>query len=138
MQDMNQMIIDDLFDSHYGTSLLEDMPNSVNVGKIQNSQNSLMTSIRTTLMDAMWTDHKPGFLPQQRTFSDNPKFIVSQLLSHWNAAVKSKCAELLATQTHNLHSMQQSNIPSTSYKFVPNEVKVVTKAHLTKTFTSIT
>jgi hypothetical protein len=69
-QDMDQAIMDDSFDAHYEPNALEDMFIATNLGKVQNSQNSLMASIRMTLMDAEWTSHSsslPSTHPQPHT-----------------------------------------------------------------------
>jgi hypothetical protein len=75
-QDMEQTIMDDSFDSHYSTNPVEDMFVATTFGKLQNSQNSLMTSIRTTLMDAEWTNQNPSLLLQQQTSKDDQPSIM--------------------------------------------------------------
>ena len=134
-QDMDQTMIDDSFDRHYGTNLSEDASVGVTLGRLQTSHNNLMSSIRTTLMDSGWTNHQPSLLPQQRTTPANQELIMPCLPSHWNAAVISKFAEILAARAYNLFTAQHGSLPSASSKFKPNEVKVVTKTHLTNMFT---
>ena len=108
----------------------------VTLERLQNNHNNLMSSIRTTLMDSGWTDHQPSLLPQQWTTPANQELITPHLPSNWNAASISKHAEILAAQAYDLFTTQHSSLPSASCKFIPNEVKVVTKTCLTNTFTS--
>lgn len=86
-QDMDQTIMDDSFDSHYGTNPLEETFVATTLGKVQNGQNNLMTFITTTLKDAGWTDHNPSLLPQQQSFKNNQEPIVHRPPSQWNATV---------------------------------------------------
>jgi hypothetical protein len=135
-QDMDQTIMDDSFDSHYSTNPVEEMFVATTLGKVQNNQNNLMTSIRTTLIDAGWTCHNSNLLPQQQTSTNEQVSITHRPPSQWNAAVISKRAEILAARAYNMLSTQHGWTSNTPSKFTPNEVKIVNKSHLTKKFTS--
>ena len=96
-----------------------------------------MASIRTTLMDAEWTNCDPNLLPQHCTSLDHQELIIPRPASQRGAAVISKHAEILAAQAYNLPASLKNYASNAFPKFTPNEVKVVNKSHLTKAFASV-
>jgi chromosomal replication initiation ATPase DnaA len=76
-----------------------------------------------------WTHHNASLLPADINL--HPKlFTISQSPAKWKALVTNKCAQLLQACTQHLQSQKQPCLVNSS-SFIPNDVKVIHKEHLT-------
>ena len=95
----------------------------------------LMTDVRRMLLSLGWTNRNADLLPDGLNLSPCP--IQPQTSAEWKAAVSNKRAEILEERARNLPS--NAGLDTTAHSsssFVPNDVRVVNKSYLSRSFSS--
>jgi len=132
---LDQTVIYDQIEDDYLDNFVEDIGISVAMGKKTKACNLLMNAINCVLTVTGWTECNAKLLPN--SINLKPAVLtMAQSASQWKAAVVSKHAQVLKQKGQHLHTMESTNNNTKPKSFVPNEVKIVTKTHLTQTFES--
>ena len=105
------------------------------MGKSERMRAELMTDVRRMLVSLGWTNHNADLLPDGLNLSPSP--IQLQTPGEWKAAVSNKRAEILEERACNLPpntGLDTAVLSSSS--FVPNDVRVVDKSSMSRSFSS--
>jgi hypothetical protein len=130
--DLDQMAIDDAINI---PTTLDDFSISPIKGKSEQARTNLMTDIRRMLVCLGWTNQNAGLLPEGLNLSPDP--IPPQAPALWKATVSQKRAEILEERARNLPAKANSGTePLSSSSFVPNDVRIVNKSYLSRSFSS--
>ncbi|KAF8813191.1 hypothetical protein BYT27DRAFT_7032169, partial [Phlegmacium glaucopus] len=130
--DLDQMAINDAINM---PTALDEHSISPVIGKSEHARTELMSDIRRMLVSLGWTNRNAGLLPDGLNLSPNP--IQLQPSAVWKAAVSQKRAEIIEERAHHLPSNVSSGAALvSSSSFVPNEVRVVDKSYLSRSFSS--
>ena len=92
-----------------------------------------MTEIRHTLTTMGWTDHQPNLLPETLNTTPDP-IQIEQMPSQWKAPVAAAHGEIL--EEGACHMPPTNSTGASSCSFVPNDVKVVDKSYMSRSFVS--
>ena len=130
--DLDQMAIDDAVNM---PTALDDFSISPVIGKNERARTGLMSDIRRTLMSLGWTNQNASLLPDDLNLSPDP--IERRPSALWKAAVAQKRAEIIEERARHLPPSNISGAAQhSSSSFVPNEVRVVNKSYLSRSFSS--
>ena len=130
--DLDQMAIDDAINM---PTELDEYSISPIIGKSERARTQLMSDIRRTLVSLGWTDRNAGLLPDDLNLSPDP--IQLQPSALWKAAVSQKRAEIIEERARHLPPNVNSGVAHiSSSSFVPNEVRIVNKTYLSRSFSS--
>ena len=133
VKDLDQSIADDYMEGDYSHTFMEEFEVSAVMGKKTKARNILMSAMNCVLTVTGWTECNAKLLPD--TVNLNPASATTiQSATQWKAIVMGKRAEVLEQRAQ--HAVKPSNDGKRAQPFVPNEVKIVTKAHLTQSFES--
>jgi PIF1-like helicase len=135
LKDLDQTVINDYTEDDCTHNLAEDIEISAEIGKKTKARNSLMNAINRVLTVTGWTECNAKLLPDSVNLKPVAPATV-QLASQWKAAVVSKHAQVLKQRGQHLHAINPADNNTKPGSFVPNEVKIITKSHLTQTFES--
>jgi hypothetical protein len=133
LKDLDQSLIDDYMEDDCPQNLIEDIGTSVEMGRKTKARNSLMNAINRVLTVTGWTECDAKLLTDNISLKPAAPITV-QPASQWKAAVISKRAQVLEQRAQHLQNIKPANNSINAQLFVANEVKVVTKAHLTQSF----
>ena len=129
LNDLDQMAVDDAINR---PTMFDEFSMSPITGKREKTCTGLMTDMRRMLISLGWTQCDSDLLPDGLNLSPDP--LEPQTPAHWKAMVTKKRAEILEERAHHRPS---NNVPgSCSVKFVPNDVNVVDKSYMTRSFFS--
>jgi hypothetical protein len=129
LNDFDQMAVDDAINR---PTMFDEFSMSPITGKREKTCTGLMTDMRRMLISLGWTQCDSHLLPDGLNLSPDP--LEPQTPTHWKAMVTRKRAEILEERAHHRPS---NNAPgSCSVKFVPNDVNVVDKSYMTRSFFS--
>ena len=90
-----------------------------------------MNAINCVLTVTGWTECDAKLLQDNINLKPAAPTTI-QPASQWKAAVMSKCAQVLEQRAQHLQVTKPTNNSTQAQLFVSNEVKVVTKVHLTQ------
>ena len=130
--DLDQMDVDDTINIPTG---LDELSISPIMGKSERMRTGLMTDVRRMLLSLGWTDRNADLLPDGLNLSPDP--IQPQTPAQWKAAVSDKRAQILEERARNLPAnvnLDTAALSSTS--FVPNDVCVVNKSYMSRSYSS--
>ena len=130
--DLDQMAIEDTINLPTAS---DDHSISPIIGKSERMRTGLMTDVRRMLLSLGWTNRNADLLPDGLNLSPCP--IQPQTSAEWKAAVSNKRAEILEERARNLPS--NAGLDTTAHSsssFVPNDVRVVNKSYLSRSFSS--
>ena len=130
--DLDQVTINDAIniptgsDEHYISPIM---------GKSERMRTGLMTDVRRMLLSLGWTNRNAELLPDCLNLSPDP--IQPQTPAQWKAAVSNKRAQILEERARNLPAnVGQGTAAHSSSSFVPNNVRVVDKSCMSRSFSS--
>ena len=103
-------------------------------GRREKTCMGLMTDVRRMMVSLGWTKRNAELLPDGLNLSPDP--IEPQAPAHWKAMVAKKRAEILEERAHHRPSNANPNAVPGSSSFVPNNVHVVDKNYMTRSFFS--
>jgi hypothetical protein len=126
--DLEQTIADDCLDTA-DTEIIPDIHISTVIGKGQLRMQAMMVSMRRTLTDAGWTICNANLLPPDLQLQLKP-VTVSKTPAQWNNMVVSARGHILEERAQFMPQTLMQNKTGQKGNFVPNEVKIVNKAHL--------
>jgi uncharacterized protein DUF6570/helitron helicase-like protein/PIF1-like helicase len=130
--DLDQIGIDNVINVPTGSDELSISPI---MGKSERMRTELMTDVRRMLMSLGWTNHNADLLPDGLNLSHSP--IQPQTPAEWKAAVSNKRAEILEERARNLPAnINSDNATVSSSSCVPNDVRVVNKSYMSRSFSS--
>ena len=130
--DLDQMDVDDTINIQ---TSLDDLSISPIMGKSERMRTELMTDVRRMLLSLGWTDRNADLLPDGLNISPDP--IQPQTPAQWKAAVSDKRAQILEERARHLPAdinLDTAALSSTS--FVPNDVRVVNKSYMSRSYSS--
>ena len=105
------------------------------MGKAERMRTELMTDVRRMLQSLGWTNCNANLLPDTLNLSPSP--VQPQTPAQWKAAVSNKRAEILEERARNLPAnVNLDTTTSSSTSFVPNDVRVVDKSYMSRSFSS--
>ena len=128
--DLDQIAINDGINA---LTTLDEHSISPITGKSERMCTELMTDVRRMLVSLGWTDCNADLLPDGLNLSPSP--IHPQTPAEWKAAVSNKRAEILEERARNLPANAGLDT-ATSTSFVPNDVRVVDKSYMSRSFSS--
>jgi hypothetical protein len=130
--DLDQMVINDAINV---PTTQDELTISPIMGKSERSRTELMTDVRRMLVSLGWTNRNADLLPDSLNLSPGP--IEPQTPPQWKAAVTKKRAEILEERARNLPvNVGLGTATHSSTSFVPNDVRVVNKSYLSRSFSS--
>jgi hypothetical protein len=93
----------------------------------------MMTEVRRMLLSLGWTDQNADLLPDDLNLVPSP--IQPETPAQWKAVVSNKCAQILEERACNLpaNTGQDAEALSSS-SFIPNSMRVVSKAYMSRSF----
>ena len=131
LNDLDQMAVEDAINR---PTTLDEFSVSPITGKREKSCTGLMTDMRRILVSLGWTQSDGELLPDGLNLSPDP--IDPQTPTHWKAMVSKRRAEILEERAHHRPSkLNPKGVPGSS-SFVPNDVHVVDKSYMTRSFFS--
>jgi hypothetical protein len=136
LKDLDQTVMNDYTEDDCAQHFLEDIEISDAIGKKTKAHNLLMDAIKHVLTVTWWTECNAKLLPNSVNLTPAVHTTV-QSASQWKAAVVCKHAQVLKQRKEHLHATKPAGNNTGLKSFVPNEVKIVTKSHLTQTFESL-
>ena len=138
LQDLDQIAVEDAINGNIGRTCSE-LDNlfqvlSTHVGSRNKARTELMANIRHTLTAMGWTDHHSNLLPE--TLNITPDRIqIEQTPSQWKAAVAAARSQILEERARHMPPMVDST-RANSNSFVPNDVRVIDKSYMSRSFFS--
>ena len=130
--DLDQMAINDAINIPTGS---DEYSISPIIGRSERMRTELMTDVRRMLLSLGWTNRNAELLPDGLNLSPNP--IEPQTPAQWKAAVSNKRAQILEERARNLPAdVGLDTAAHSSSTFVPNEVRVVNKSYMSRSFSS--
>ena len=133
-EDLDQMAIDDSINLQTASGLDEHSISPI-IGKSERMRTGLMTDVRRMLASLGWTNHNADLLPDGLNLSREP--IRPQTPAHWKSAVSNKRAQILEERARNLPTNVGLDTKAlSSSSFTPNDVRVVNKSYLSRSFLS--
>ena len=134
LQDLDQIAIEDAINGNIGRTELDDFSLSTQLGRRNKARTDLMADIRRTLTTMGWTVHQSKLLPESLNISPDP-IEIEQTPSQWKAAVAAARGKILEERARHMPPTVDSS-KATSHSFVPDEVRVVDKSYMTRSFVS--
>ena len=129
--DLDQMVVEDAINR---PTMFDEFSLSQITGKREKTCTGLMTEMRRMLVLLGWTRCEADLLPDGLNLSPDPHEL--QTPAHWKAAVSKKRAEILEERSHHRPSNISPKAVPGSSSFVPNNVRVVDKSYMTRSFFS--
>ena len=134
-QDLDQMAVDEVINGQSESShFFENISISPVMGKRNKACMELMTDIRRMLSALHWTVQEPSLLPDGLNINPEP-ITIEQTASQWKSVVSNKRMEILEERARHLPP-QASNSAMCPSSFIPNDVKVVDKSYMSRSFIS--
>ena len=130
--DLDQMAVDDAINRPI--TMFDEISVSPIAGKREKSCTGLMTDMRRMLVSLGWTRSDAELLPDDLNLSPDPLDL--QTPAHWKATVTKKRAEILEERSHHRPSNVNPEVLSGPSSFLPNNVRVVDKSYMTRSFFS--
>ena len=131
LNDLDQMAVEDAINR---PTMFDEFSMSPIAGKREKNCTGLMTEMRRMLVSLGWTKCEADLLPDGLNLSPEPS--ERQTPAYWKAMVSKKRAEILEERAHHRPSNTNPKpVPGTS-SFVPNNVHVVDKSYMTRSFFS--
>ena len=130
IDDLDQIAINDII--NIPTTLDEYLISPI-MGKSERMRTELMTDVRRMLLSLGWTNRNSDLLPDDLNLSHTP--IQPQTPAQWKAAVSNKRAQILEERARNLPTVVDLDAGALS-SFVPNDVRVVDKSYMSRSFSS--
>jgi hypothetical protein len=133
--DFDQMAVEDAINRPIMLDELEFTVSPI-TGRREKTCTGLMTDMRRMLVSLGWTKSNAELLPDGLNLSPDP--LEPQAPAYWKAMVTKKRAEILEERAHHRPSNPKT-VPasgSSSFKFVPNNVDIVDKTYMTRSFFS--
>jgi Helitron helicase-like domain at N-terminus/PIF1-like helicase len=132
LQDLDQMAIEDAINGSIGRTEPDDFLLSTHVGRRNKARIELMTDIRRTLTTMGWTNHQSKLLPETLNITPDP-IQIEQTPGQWKAAVAAARAEILEERARHMPPTVDS---TSSRTFIPDDVRVVDKSYMSRSFVS--
>jgi hypothetical protein len=129
--DLDQTAVEDAIN---GPIALNEFTVSPITGRREKTCTGLMTDMRRMLVSLGWTKCNADLLPDGLNLSPDP--LEPQAPAYWKAMVTKKRAEILEERAHHRPSNANPNTVPGSSSFVPNNVHVVDKTYMTRSFFS--
>jgi hypothetical protein len=129
--DLDQMAVEDAINR---PTVFDELSISPIAGRREKTCTGLMTEMRRMLVSLGWTKCEADLLPDGLNLSPEPS--EPQTPAYWKAMVSKKRAEILEERAHHLPSNLNSKAVPGSGSFVPNNVHVVDKSYMTRSFFS--
>ena len=133
LQDLDQIAIEDAINGDIGRTELDDLSLTTQVGRRDKARTELMANIRRTLTTMGWTDHHPNLLPESLNIMPDP-IQIEQTPSQWKAAVAAARGEILEERARHMPPTVDSTAGTSSRNFAPNDVRVVDKSYMSRSF----
>jgi Helitron helicase-like domain at N-terminus/PIF1-like helicase len=130
--DLDQMAVEDAINGP--AIIFDEFSISPISGRREKTCTGLMTDMRRMLVSLGWTECNANLLPDGLNLSPDP--LEPQTPAHWKATVSKKRAEILEERAHHRPSNNELKAGLGSSSFVPNDVRVVDKAYMTRSFFS--
>ena len=131
-EDFDQMGIDDAINIPI---VLDELSISPIKGKSERARTQLMSDIRRMLVSLGWTNQNADLLPEYLNLRPDP--VPPRTPALWKATVSQKCAEILEERACHLPANVNPGVTLvSSCSFVPNNVRVVNKDYLSRSYFS--
>jgi len=131
LNDLDQMAVEDAINR---PTLFDEFSVSPIPGKREKSCTGLMTDMRRMLLSLGWTKCVADLLPDGLNLTPDP--LETQTPAHWKATVSKKRAEILEERAHHRPCNTNPKAVPGSRSFVPNDVHVVDKTYMSRSFFS--
>jgi hypothetical protein len=132
LNDLDQMAVEDAINR---PTMFDEFSMSPIAGRREKICTGLMTEMRRMLVSLGWTKCEADLLPDGLNLSPEPT--EPQAPAYWKAMVSKKRAEILDERAHHRPSNTNPKAVPGSSSFVPNNVHVVDKYYMTRSFFSM-
>ena len=129
--DLDEMAVEDAINR---PTMFDELSVSSVTGKREKTCTGLMTDMRRMLVSLGWTQCEAELLPDGLNLSPEP--LELQTPAHWKATVSEKRAKILGERAQHRPSNVNTKAATGSSSFVPNDVHVVDKTYMTRSFFS--
>ena len=131
LDDLDQITVEDAINR---PTTFDEFLVSPITGRCEKTCTGLMTDMKRMLASLGWTKCNAELLPDGLNLSPDP--LEPQTPAHWKAMVTKKRAEILEERAHHRPSNVNPKGAPGSSSFIPNNVHVVDKTYMTRSFFS--